>query len=150
MRSEDGVKEMITENVQLKSDRVRLEKDNHSLRKQVRELQKKLEESNSTASPDADQGYGTDEERSPTAEEEVIYLRERLETTEIEIEKLRAESITRESEKRRLAEMVKSLGDTRAVGSDVGSREERDMWKDMLEAETIAREQIDEENKEPT
>lgn len=146
MRSEDGVKDMITENVQLKSDRVRLEKDNHTLRKQVRELQKKLEENN-TASPDADQGYGTDEERSPTAEEEVIYLRERLETTELEVEKLRTESITRESEKRRLAEMVKSLGDTRAVGSDVGSREERDMWKDMLEAETIAREQIDEENK---
>jgi hypothetical protein len=146
MRSEDGVKEMITENVQLKSDRVRLEKDNHSLRKQVRELQKKLEENNAV-SPDADQGYGTDEERSPTAEEEVIYLRERLETTEVEIEKLRAESLTRESEKRRLAEMVKSLGDTRAVGSDVGSREERDMWKDMLEAETIAREQTDEDNK---
>lgn len=146
MRSEDGVKEMITENVQLKSDRLRLEKDNHSLRKQVRELQKKLEENNAT-SPDADQGYGTDEERSPTAEEEVIYLRERLETNELEIEKLRTESITRESEKRRLAEMVKSLGDTRAVGSEVGSREERDMWKDMLEAETIAREQTDEDNK---
>ena len=146
MRSEDGVKEMITENVQLKSDRLRLEKDNHSLRKQVRELQKKLEE-NSTTSPDADPGYATDEERSPTAEEEVVYLRERLETNEIEIEKLRTESITRESEKRRLAEMVKSLGDTRAVGSDVGSREERDMWKDMLEAETIAREQTDEDNK---
>ncbi len=147
MRSEDGVKEMITENVQLKSDRMRLEKDNHGLRKQVRELQKKLEESNAANSPDADQGYGTDEERSPTAEEEVLYLRERLETTEIEIEKLRTESMTRENEKRRLAEMVKSLGDTRAVGSEVGSREERDMWKDMLEAETIAREQSEEENK---
>lgn len=146
MRSEDGVKEMITENVQLKSDRLRLEKDNHSLRKQVRDLQKKLEENNTT-SPDADPGYATDEERSPTAEEEVIYLRERLETTEIEVEKLRTENITRESEKRRLAEMVKSLGDTRAIGSDVGSREERDMWKDMLEAETIAREQTDEDNK---
>ena len=147
MRSEDGVKQMITENVQLKSDRMRLEKDNHTLRKQVRELQKKLEESNAANSPDADQGYATDEERSPTAEEEVIYLRERLETTEIEIEKMRTESIARENEKRRLAEMVKSLGDTRAVGSEVGSREERDMWKDMLEAETIAREQSEEDNK---
>ena len=35
-RSEDGVKELITENVQLKSDRLRLEKDNHNLRKSVR------------------------------------------------------------------------------------------------------------------
>ena len=43
--------------------------------------------------------------------------------------------------------MVKSLGDPRAAASDVGSREERDMWKDMLEAETIAREQSEEDNK---
>lgn len=146
-RSEDGIKEMITENVQLKSDRLRLEKDNHNLRKQVRELQKKLEETGNRESPNADQGYGTDEERSPTAEEEVIYLRERVEISEIEIEKLRSDNLAKETEKRRLAEMVKSLGDTRAGTSDVGSREERDMWKDMLEAETIAREQSEEDNK---
>ncbi|EXJ59683.1 hypothetical protein A1O7_03829 [Cladophialophora yegresii CBS 114405] len=147
-RSEDGIKEMITENVQLKSDRLRLEKDNHNLRKQVRDLQKKLDEtSDARDSPNADQGYATDEERSPTAEEEVLYLRERVEITEIEIEKLRQENIAKETEKRRLAEMVKSLGDTRAAASDVGSREERDMWKDMLEAETIAREQSEEDNK---
>jgi len=146
-RSEDGVKEMITENVQLKSDRLRLEKENHNLRKQVRELQRKIEENGRRESPGADQGYGTDEERSPTIEEEVLYLRERVETTEIEIEKLRAENLAKETEKRRLAEMVKSLGDTRAGISDVGSREERDMWKDMLEAETIAREQSEEDNK---
>ena len=147
-RSEDGIKEIITENVQLKSDRLRSEKDNHNLRKQVRDLQKKLEETNGARdSPGADQGYATDEERSPTAEEEVIYLRERVEVSEIEIEKLRHENMAKESEKRRLAEMVKSLGDTRAAASDVGSREERDMWKDMLEAETIAREQSEEDNK---
>ena len=146
-RSEDGIKELITENVQLKSDRLRLEKDNHLLRKQNRDLQKKLEESGARESPNADQGYGTDDERSPTADEEVIYLRERVETTEVEIEKLRAENIAKETEKRRLAEMVRSLGDTRAGSSDVGSREERDMWKDMLEAETIAREQSEEDNK---
>lgn len=145
-RSEDGIKEMITENVQLKSDRMRLEKDNHVLRKQVRELQRKLDGvEKERESPNIDQGYATDEERSPTAEEEVIYLRERVEMNEVEIEKLRTESIKREEEKRRLAEMVRNLSDTRAGVSDVGSREERDMWKDMLEAETIAREQSEEE-----
>lgn len=143
-RSDDSVKDMITENVQLKSDKLRLERDNHSLKKQVRDLEKRLREENS---PTADQGYGTDEERSPTAEEEVLYLRDRMESFEIEIEKLRSESIAKETEKRRLAEMVRSLGDTRAAGSDVGSREERDMWKDMLEAETAAREQSEEDNK---
>ncbi|RMZ88365.1 hypothetical protein DV736_g4404, partial [Chaetothyriales sp. CBS 134916] len=144
-RSEDGIKEMITENVQLKSDRMRLEKDNFNLRKQVRELQKKLSETRD--SPSADPGYGTDDDRSLTTEEELFYLRERIETNESEIEKLRAESLAKESEKRRLAEMVRSLGDARAGSSDVGSREERDMWKDMLEAETIAREQSEEDNK---
>lgn len=146
-RSEDGIKEMITENVQLKSDRMRLEKENHTLRKSNRDLQKKLDEKTAQGSPKSDQGYGTDDDRSPTAEEELLYLRERVETTEIEIEKLRNENIAKESEKRRLAEMVRSLGETNPGTSDVGSREERDMWKDMLEAESIAREQADESNK---
>ena len=144
-RSEDGVKEMITENVQLKSDKVQLEKDNHGLRKQLRDLQKKLDENDQANSPDNDQGYGTDEERSPTAEEEVVYLRERLETTEIEVQKLQNEQILRETERRRMAEIVKSLSDNRASASDVGSREERDMWKDMMESETAAREQAESE-----
>ena len=146
-RSEDGIKEMITENVQLKSDRMRLEKDNHALRKQNRQLQQKLDELNVQTSPKSDQGYGTDDDRTPTAEEELLYLRERVETTEVEIEKLRSENIVKEGEKRRLAEMVRSLGERNSGTSDVGSREERDMWKDMLEAESIAREQADEANK---
>jgi chromosome segregation ATPase len=146
-RSEDGIKEMITENVQLKSDRMRLEKDNHMFRKQIRQLQQKLDEKNVQSSPKSDQGYGTDDERSPTAEEELLYLRERVETTEIEIEKLRSENLAKEGEKRRLAEMVRSLGESNPGASDVGSREERDMWKDMLEAESIAREQADDANK---
>lgn len=143
-RSEDGIKEMITENVQLKSDRLRLEKDNHGLRKQIRELQRKLDEATGKGEGD-DQGYGTDEERSPTVEEEVLYLRERIEVTEIELEKMRQDNINKESEKRRLAEMVRNLGDSRPGASEVGSREERDMWKDMLEAETIAREQAEDD-----
>ncbi|ERF75440.1 hypothetical protein EPUS_00233 [Endocarpon pusillum Z07020] len=143
-RSDDSVKDMITENVQLKSDKLRLERDNHSLRKQIRDLEKRLKEEDA---PTADQGYATDEERSPTTEEEVIYLRDRVENFEVEIEKLRSETIAKETEKRRLAELVRSLGETRAAGSDVGSREERDMWKDMLEAETAAREQSEEDNK---
>lgn len=143
-RSEDGIKEMITENVQLKSDRLRLEKENHGLRKQIRELQRKLDEATGKMGGD-DQGYGTDEERSPTVEEEVLYLRERIEMTEIEMEKLRQENMNKESEKRRLAEMVRNLGDSRPGASEVGSREERDMWKDMLEAETIAREQAEDD-----
>ncbi|KKY25065.1 putative anucleate primary sterigmata protein b [Phaeomoniella chlamydospora] len=146
-RSEDGIKEMITENVQLKSDKVRLEKDNHGLRKSLRDLEKKLKDRDSgdTVVPEKDI---EDEERLNEAEEEVLWLREQVETYEVEIRKMRTDMMSRESEKRRLAEVVKSLGEARTTGtSDVGSREERDMWKDMLEAETAAREQADDENK---
>jgi len=143
-RSGEGYKEMVTENVQLKSDRLRLEKEMHGLKKQIRELQRKLDDATGAKAGD-DQGYGTDDERSPTVEEEVLYLRERVESSEIEIERLQRESIAKESEKRRLAEMMKNLGESRAGGSEVGSREERDMWKDMLEAETIAREQAEDD-----
>ena len=143
-RSEEGVKEMITENVQLKSDNLRLERDNNALRKQVRDLERLAKQADS---PSADQGYGTDDERSPTAEEEVDYLRDRLENCEIELEKLRSENLTKESEKRKLAEMVKSLGEPRSTETETGSKEERDMWKDMLKDETAAREQSEDANK---
>ncbi|KAK2799898.1 Anucleate primary sterigmata protein B [Onygenales sp. PD_10] len=163
-RSEEGVKEMISENVELKSDKLKLQKDNQSLRKMVRELEKRIRDGKGGGGEGGEEGGETDgEERDgddhghghghghgPTTvdEEELIYLRERIETYEVEIERLRSESISRESEKRRLAEMVKSLGDGRvAMGSDAGAREERDMWKDMLDAETAAREQAEEENR---
>ncbi|KMU79826.1 hypothetical protein CISG_08106 [Coccidioides immitis RMSCC 3703] len=148
-RSEEGVKEMISENVELKSDKLKLQKDNQSLRKKIRELEKQLRDHGEGEKGDVkDEGAsGSEEERATMEEEELIYLQERLETYEIEIERLRSESIARETEKRRLAEMVKSLSDGRVVGSEAGAREERDMWKDMLDAEPAAREQAEEENR---
>ncbi|KAK2757875.1 Anucleate primary sterigmata protein B [Arachnomyces sp. PD_36] len=158
-RSEEGIKDMISENVELKSDKIRLQKDNQGLRRTVRELEKALRdrgegnaENNGDDDDDtrAEAGSEVDggEKRPSVDEEELVYLRERIETYEVEIEKLRSESITRETEKRRLAEMVKSLNDGRTVvGSETGAREERDMWKDMLDAETAAREQAEEQNR---
>lgn len=124
-RSEDGIKEMISENVDLKSDQVKLQKDNQAMRRTIRDLEKKLKDKDEGERGPSGKVSGSDQDKSPIDEEEVIYLKERIETYEIEIEKLRTESIARESEKRRLAEMVKSLGDGRAVGSDAGAREER-------------------------
>ncbi|WEW60404.1 hypothetical protein PRK78_005889 [Emydomyces testavorans] len=148
-RSEEGVKEMISENVELKSDKLKLQKDNQALRKKIRELENQLRDRGDGEKGEGkDEGAsGSEEERVTVEEEELMYLRERMETYEVEIERLRSENIAKESEKRRLAEMVKSLSDGRAVGSDAGAREERDMWKDMLDAETAAREQAEEENR---
>ncbi|KAJ5124653.1 uncharacterized protein N7515_008478 [Penicillium bovifimosum] len=148
-RSEEGIKEMISENVELKSDKVKLSKDNQSLRRKIRDLEKQVKDhqSDKDSMVNHDPEASEDGERDSAQDEEMIFLRERIETYELEIERMRSETIARESEKRRLAEMVKSLSDNRAGESDAGAREEREMWKDMLDAETSAREQAEEENR---
>ncbi|KAL4882351.1 hypothetical protein BJY04DRAFT_186910 [Aspergillus karnatakaensis] len=148
-RSEEGIKEMISENVELKSDKLKLQKDNQGLKRKIRDLEKQLkdQQSDKESMMNHDPEGSDEDDRDHAQDEEVLFLRERVETYELEIERLRSESIAKESEKRRLAEMVKSLNDGRPVGSDSGAREERDMWKDMLEAETAAREQADDENR---
>ncbi|KAI9373244.1 hypothetical protein BJX61DRAFT_397499 [Aspergillus egyptiacus] len=148
-RSEEGIKEMISENVELKSDKLKLQKENQGLKRKIRDLEKQVkdQQSDKQSMLNHDQEGSNGDDRDHAQDDELLFLRERVETYELEIERLRSESIARESEKRRLAEMVRSLNDGRAVGSDCGAREERDMWKDMLEAESAAREQADEENK---
>jgi chromosome segregation ATPase len=117
---------MVSENVELKSDKLKLQKDNQALRKTIRELQKQLRDRGKAEDESEDGERGSEGRRTTREEEELTYLRERVETYEVEIERLRSESIARESEKRKLAEMVKTLGDGRAnVGSDAGAREER-------------------------
>ncbi|EAW09168.1 putative anucleate primary sterigmata (ApsB) [Aspergillus clavatus NRRL 1] len=170
-RSEEGIKELISENVELKSDKLKLQKDNQSLKRKIRDLEKQLKDQQSDKESMANHDpEGSDEDsRDAAQDEEILYLRERMETYELEIERLRSESMVKESEKRRLAEMVKALSD-RPAGSEVGAREERvlntnvsqslspsyinadmavlqDMWKDMLDAEAAAREQVEDENK---
>ncbi|KAL5334173.1 putative anucleate primary sterigmata [Aspergillus crustosus] len=148
-RSEEGVKEMISENVELKSDKLKLQKDNQGLKRKIRDLEKQLkdQQSDKESMLNHDPEGSDEEDRDHAQDEELLFLRERVETYELEIERLRSENIAKESEKRRLAEIVKSLNDGRPIGSDSGAREERDMWKDMLEAETAAREQADDDNK---
>jgi hypothetical protein len=166
-RSEEGIKEMISENVELKSDKLKLQKENQSLKRTIRDLEKQFkdQQSDKESMANHDSGASDDDDRNVAAEEEILFLKERIETYEVEIERLRSESLVRETEKRRLAEMVKSLGDGRPAGSDAGAREERvsprhrfhevlsiltiiqDMWQDMLDAETAAREQAEEENR---
>ncbi|KAJ6153812.1 hypothetical protein N7470_006771 [Penicillium chermesinum] len=148
-RSEEGIKEMISENVELKSDKLKLQKDNSGLKRRIRELEKQLKdrESDKESMLNHDPEGSEDGDRNSAHETEVIYLRERVETYELEVERLRSESIARESEKRRLAEMVKNLSENRQEGSESGAREERGLWKDMLDAETAARELAEEENR---
>lgn len=126
-RSEEGVKEMISENVELKSDKMKLQKENQGMKKTIRNLEKQLKDSQTSKGADdgQDAEANDEEKRNEIEEEELIFLRERIETYEVEIDRLRSESLVRESEKRRLAEIVKSMGDTRPMDSDAGAREER-------------------------
>lgn len=125
-RSEEGIKEMISENVELKSDKLKLQKDNQGLKRKIRDLEKQLKDQQSDKDSMVNHDpEASEDDRDSAQDGEVIFLRERVETYELEIERLRSESIARESEKRRLAEMVKSLSENRAGGSDAGAREER-------------------------
>jgi hypothetical protein len=132
-RSEEGIKEMISENVELKSDKLKLQKDNQNLKRKIRDLEKQLKDQQSDKESMANHDpEGSDEDsRDAAQDEEILYLRERQEAYELEIERLRSESIVRESEKRRLAEMVKALSD-RPIGSEAGAREERVIDSNVL------------------
>ncbi|KAG5964585.1 hypothetical protein E4U58_003127 [Claviceps cyperi] len=145
--SEEGIKEMISENVELKTSLAVLQRDNKVLRKRVKELEKqaKEDEQRPSTADSADQTAKLSDEEAYEREQEVIFLRERVEEYASDIEKLRTESLSRESEKRRLAEIVKTLSER--TGASLGQQEEFDVWKDLLEQETARREQADEENR---
>lgn len=149
--SEEGIKEMISENVDLKTNLAVLQRDNKVLRKRVKELEKKMRDDDERPSTARSGASSTDQtarlydEEAHEREEELVYLRERVEEYAVEIERLRSESLNKESEKRKLADVVRSLGER--TGEAVGREEEADVWKDLLEQETARREQADEDNR---
>jgi chromosome segregation ATPase len=150
--SEEGVKEMISENVELKTGLAVMQRDNKALKRRVKELEKQLKDDEGrpdTARSETPTGDPSpkwfDQEGAQEKEEELLYLRERVEEYVTEIEKLRNDSIARENEKRNLAEVVRNMGERR--GQNFEAREEMDVWKDLLEQETARREQVDEDNK---
>ena len=132
-RSEEGVKEMISENVELKASLATMEKQSRNLRKTIRDLERaQKEREGQTAAAGNGEGAandkGANQAPAPEAiremEEEINFLRERVETYEYEIDKMRGEELSRESEKRRLAEVVRSMGERKGLDSDIGAREE--------------------------
>ncbi|KAI5859832.1 hypothetical protein GGS23DRAFT_263203 [Durotheca rogersii] len=153
--SEEGVKEMISENVELRTSLAVTQRDNKILRRRVKELEKRLRDEEDRPST-ARSGYSSDGAATPAfdpdaqeREEELLYLRERVEEYVAEIERLRSENMSNQAEKRRLAETVKTMGDRAGerAGDGLGRQEEADVYKDLLEQETARREQADDENR---
>ncbi|KAJ4291585.1 hypothetical protein N0V88_006184 [Collariella sp. IMI 366227] len=152
--SEEGIKEMISENVELKTGLAVLQRDNKVLRRRVKELEKQLKDEEDrpgtarSAQSDDEQSAAYDQE-AQEREEELIYLREQIEEYATEVERLRNENLNKEAEKRRMVEVVRTLGDRAGerLGEDFERQEEADVWKDLLEQETARREQGDEDNR---
>ncbi|WQF89263.1 Putative centrosomin motif 1, Mto2p-binding domain-containing protein [Colletotrichum destructivum] len=146
--SEEGVREMISENVELKTNLAVIQRDNKALRRRVKELEKQLKDDQDRPGTARSGGSSNDSSSDHDAqerEEELIYLRERVEEYVTEIERLRNDSMAKEAEKRKLSEVVRSLGER--TSGNLGSQEEADVWKDLLEQETARREQSDEDNR---
>lgn len=148
-RSDEGVKEMITRNVQLQTDLASEKKENANLRRKVRELERRLkaQEEGMQAAKEApsDDDASEKSERYAEMEEEILMLREVVNTSENEITRLKNEAVKREVERRRMAEHVKSLTERKPSETTAGVEEAMDMWRELLEAETARREQADED-----
>ena len=151
-KSDDSIKAMISENVDLRTAKFQSAKETRELKRSMRDLERKLKEKaeelsqklSSSTQEAADSHH--DDEAFAELEEEVTYLRERVTTYDVEVQKLRNETFVQETEKKKLAEVVKQMSTT-SRGSDIGAREEVDLWKDLLDAETARREQADEDNR---
>ncbi|EHK44137.1 hypothetical protein TRIATDRAFT_223172 [Trichoderma atroviride IMI 206040] len=149
--SEEGLKEMISENVELRTNLAITTRDNKILRKRVKELEKKEKEDEERPSTARSAASSTDQtarmynEEAQEREDELMFLRERVETYATEIERLRGETMERESEKKQLSDVLKTLSER--SGDTYGRQEEADVWKDLLEQETARREQSDEDNR---
>lgn len=147
-RSDEGVKEMINKNVQLQTDLANEKKDNMSLRRKIRELEKRVkvqEEQPKDKSDDTEDESASDDDDKAELEEEITYLRETMQRMQFESDKLKEENLSKEVEKRRLAEYVKSMGDIRTSEPSSAVEETIEMWKDLLQAETARREAADDD-----
>lgn len=151
-RSDEGVKAMISENVDLRTAKFKSAKEMREMKRVQRELERKLKEKSAELAKKMEapipemKPAGPDPEEFQFMENELTYFRERVMTYEVEIERMRHESFAQEKEKKRLAEVLKRVGESNG-GADIGIREEVDMWKDLLDAESARREQGDEDNR---
>lgn len=129
-RSDEGVKAIISENVDLRTAKFQSMTETRELKRSIRELERKLREKSdqlaetlkNIKSEQAGSSRGPEDQQE--FDDKISYLMERVMTYEVEIEKMRHESTVREGEKRRLAEVLRKVGEKRGPESDIGAREE--------------------------
>ncbi|KAK5172888.1 uncharacterized protein LTR77_003009 [Saxophila tyrrhenica] len=153
-RSEDGVKDLINQNVQFQTDLANERKESQTMRRKMRELERRVQEQEEAlAQAQAQQEQqkerqDEDDDDDPTLQaemhEEILYLRQQLDHSENKVTTLTEDVMTKELEKRKMAEHMRSMAGSR--GEDTaGMKETMDMWQDLLNAETGRREQAEED-----
>jgi chromosome segregation ATPase len=147
-RSDEGVKEMISKNVQLQTDLATEKKEGQSMRKKIRDLERRLKAQEEGSATAKDVGSGSEDERSDQSskqaelEEEIEFLRERLESTEIIVEQWQADALQKEADNRRMADYIKTMRE-KGSGGDASLDEAINMWKEDFEDERARREQVE-------
>lgn len=127
-RSDEGVKAIISENVELRTAKFQSMTEIRELKRSIRELDRKLREKSDQLAENfkkfkqAESTQSNEDQQD--IEDRVTYLTERLMIYEVEIERMRHEISTREGERRRMAEVLKKAGERRGPDSDIGAREE--------------------------
>ena len=128
-RSDEGVKAMISENVDLRTAKFKSAKEMRELKRTNRELERKLQDkvdelAKSQEVPIPEKAEtGSSSEEFQFMENELTYFKERVMTYEVEVEKMRHEGFAQEREKKRLAEMLKRASESNG-GLDIGAHEE--------------------------
>lgn len=128
-RSDEGVKAMISENVDLRTAKFKSAKEMRELKRTNRELERKLQDQMDELAKKVEVPIPEKVETGPSSEDfqflenELTYFRERVMTYEVEVEKMRHEGFSQEREKKRLAEMLKRASESNG-GADIGVHEE--------------------------
>ena len=148
-RSDEGVKEMISKNVQLQTDLATEKKEGQSMRKKIRDLERRLKAQEEGSANAKDVTSGSDDDKSEPSsrqaelEEEIEFLRERLESTEITVDQWQQEALQKEADNRRMADYIKVMREKGPGGDSTGFDEAINMWKEDFEDERARREQVE-------
>lgn len=142
VRSDEGVKNMINQNVQLQTDLIKERKDSQALRRSLRDLERQLGEARdalAAAQRDIEHARFTSHQESETV---ISELREQMDRSQVRITQLAAENIACEMQKRKLEDYVSTM--TARRGSEESAvQESAAMWKEMLATENSRREQAE-------
>jgi chromosome segregation ATPase len=147
-RSDEGVKEMISKNVQLQTDLANEKKENQLLRKKIRDFERRIKAQEDGVAAAKDTGSSDDEKsdqssRQADMEEEIEFLRDRLETTETVVEQWKQEAMNKEADNRRMADYIKTVRERGSSDDSAGVNEAIGIWKDDFEEERTRREQAE-------